>query len=126
MNETNHIKEENNTTQEGVLGKFMRKTGDVSNNDHQRLFNAIPFILFLVLLAVIQIANKHNAENKIRTIERMQKELRELRWQYMSKKSELMQKSRQSEVAKILAPTGMYELRTPPRKIIVKKESEHQ
>jgi hypothetical protein len=36
-----------------------------------------------------------------------------------------MEKSRQSEVAKILEPVGLYELRTPPQKIII-QESEHK
>lgn len=108
-----------------VFSSFIRKTEDAANQDHQKLFSAIPFILFLVLLAIIQIANKHNAENKIRMIEHTQMELKELRWQYMSTKSELMQKSRQTEIAKILEPTGLYELRTPPQKITI-KEIEHK
>jgi hypothetical protein len=124
--ENENINEPVNENEETkVFSSFIRKTETASNQDHQKLFSAIPFIIFLVFLAIIQIANKHNAENKIRMIERTQKELRELRWQYMSTKSELMQKSRQSEVAKLLAPIGLYELRTPPQKISIEK-SEHK
>ena len=115
---------DNNEESKG-FSSFIRKTENASNQDHQRLFSTIPFIIFLVFLAIIQIGNKHNAENKIRMIERTQKELRELRWEYMSTKSELMQKSRQSEVAKLLAPVGLYELRTPPQKINI-SNSEHK
>jgi len=118
-----------NDTQDAVESKvfssFIRKTGEVSNQDHARLFKAIPFIIFLVGLAMLHIANNHNAENKIRSIERMEKELKEDRWEYMSTKSDLMLKSRQSEVAKIMEPIGIMELRTPPQKIVIKK-SEYQ
>ncbi len=108
-----------------VFSSFIRKTGEVSNQDHARLFKAIPFIIFLVGLAMLHIANNHNAENKIRSIEKMEKELKEDRWEYMSTKSDLMLKSRQSEVAKIMEQTGILELRTPPQKIVIKK-SEYQ
>ena len=108
-----------------VFSSFIRKTGEVSNQDHARIFRAIPFIIFLVGLAMLHIANNHNAENKIRSIERMEKELKEDRWEFMSTKSDLMLKSRQSEVAKLMEASGVLELRTPPQKIIIKK-SEYQ
>ena len=127
MEKENNIEENSveQTEESKILSSFIRKTENASNQDHQRLFSAIPFIVFLVVLAIIQIANKHNAENKIRLIEKTEKDLKELRWQYMSTKSELMQKSRQSEIAKLLEPFGIYELRTPPHKIEIKK-SEHE
>ena len=124
--------EENKTPSESpeaeeskVFSSFIRKTGEVSNQDHARIFRAIPFIIFLVGLAMLHIANNHNAENKIRSIERMEKELKEDRWEFMSTKSDLMLKSRQSEVAKLMEASGVLELRTPPQKIIIKK-SEYQ
>lgn len=107
--------------QSKVFTSFIRKTGEVSNQDHARIFRAIPFIIFLVVLAMLHIANNHNAENKIRLIEKTEKELKEDRWEYMSTKSDLMLKSRQSEVAKVMEPLGVMELRTPPQKIVIKK-----
>ena len=47
--------------------------------------------------------------------------MNEMRWEYMTTKSELENISKQSEVAKLVAPSGLKELREPPRKIVVKK-----
>ena len=75
IEENKKAAETQDTGESKVFSSFIRKTGEVSNQDHARLFKAIPFILFLVGLAMLHIANNHNAENKIRSIERMEKEL---------------------------------------------------
>jgi hypothetical protein len=104
---------------------FLNKTAPSANLDHDRLFKAIPFILFLVFLAMVHISNNHSGENKIRRIERMEKEMKEYRWEYMTTKSEMMLKSRQSELARLVEANGIKELRTPPQKIVIKKD-EHK
>ena len=78
-----------------------------------------PFILFLVILAAVHIANNHAAENYARTIVSTDKEVKQLRWQYMTTTSSLMEKSKQSEVAKLVGTQGLKELRIPPYKIEV-------
>ncbi len=67
----------------------------------------LPFIFFLGFLATIYIANAHYAERKVREIQTVQKELRELRWYYMSLKSEMMYQSKETEVAKLVDPIGI-------------------
>lgn len=84
------------------------------------LFN-MPFVLFLVMLAALHIANSHAAENYARSIAKTEKEVKQLRWQYMTTASSLMQKSKQSEVAKLVGTQGLKELRIPPYKIEVTK-----
>ncbi len=84
------------------------------------LFN-MPFVMFLVVLAALHIANNHMAENYARNITKTEKEVKQLRWQYMTTASSLMQKSKQSEVAKLVGTQGLTELRIPPYKIEVKK-----
>lgn len=77
----------------------------------------MPFLFFLALLAVIYIANSYYAEKNIRKIESLQKELKELRFEYVSAKSMLMQNSRQSAIARRLEGDGLYEATEPPEKI---------
>jgi len=79
------------------------------------------FFCFLVVLAALQIANNQMAENYARNITKTEKEVKQLRWQYMTTASSLMQKSKQSEVAKLVGTQGLKELRIPPYKIEVKK-----
>jgi predicted aconitase len=67
----------------------------------------LKFILFLGLLAAIYIGNSHSSEKKIRNIQELQKELKEVRWTYLSLKSEVMMESQYSEVVKKVAPLGL-------------------
>ena len=80
----------------------------------------IPFFLFLALLAVIYIYNGHNADKTVRNINKVSKQLKELQYEYKTLKSEVMFRSKQSELAKAVAPFGLKELTTPP---IVLKDS---
>ena len=74
----------------------------------------IPYFLFLSVLAVIYIYNGHYADKTIRNINRVSKELKELQYEYKTLKSEVMFRSKQSELAKAVAPAGLKELVVPP------------
>ena len=74
----------------------------------------IPFFLFLAALAVIYIYNGHYADKVVRDINRTNKELKELQYEYKTLKSEVMFRSKQSELAKAVEPFGLKELTTPP------------
>ncbi|MCF8228893.1 MAG: hypothetical protein K9G58_07185 [Bacteroidales bacterium] len=82
----------------------------------------LPFLLFLTLLALIYISNIYIAEKKNRKIEEINSELKELRYEYITTKSDLMYLSKQSQLAKKLAPTGIKESRVPPEKIVITQE----
>jgi hypothetical protein len=77
----------------------------------------IGFFLFLSFLAVVYIYNGHLAEKKIKDINRSARELRELQYEYKTIKSELMFKTKQSEVVKAVEPLGLKELVVPPMKL---------
>lgn len=77
------------------------------------------FVVFIVMLAMLHIANTNMAEDFARKITGMEKEVKQLRWRYMTTSSGLMQKSKQSEVAKLVQSQGIKELRVPPFKIEV-------
>ncbi|MBA2421935.1 MAG: hypothetical protein H0V61_01745 [Chitinophagales bacterium] len=94
---------------------------DVSRWVHyQTVIHNLPFIFFLAILGILYIANTHYAEKNIRELSQIEKEMNELRWQYMTTKSQLEYMSKQSEVARLVEKSGLKELREPPRKIIIK------
>jgi cell division protein FtsL len=74
----------------------------------------IPFFLFLSALAVVYIYNGHYADKTIRNINKVSKELKEMQYEYKTLKSEVMFRSKQSEMAKAVAPLGLKELVVPP------------
>lgn len=80
-----------------------------------------PFTIFLTILALLYISNTFYAEKTIRKIYDTKKELKELRFEFLTNKSELMHRSKQSEVAKSVSVLGLKESRTPPFKIIINK-----
>ena len=78
----------------------------------------IGFFLFLAALAVIYIYNGHYADKISRDITRTNKELKELQYEYKTLRSEVMFRSKQSELAKTVEPFGLKELIQPPYVIV--------
>jgi hypothetical protein len=78
----------------------------------------IGFFLFLAVLAVIYIYNGHYADNISRDIARTSKELKDLRYEYKTLKSEVMFRSKESELARAVEPFGLKELTRPPYVLI--------
>ena len=74
----------------------------------------IPYFLFLGGLAVIYIYNGHYSDKTIKDINKTGKEVKELQYEYKSLKSEVMFRSKQSELAKAVEPLGLKELSQPP------------
>ena len=74
----------------------------------------VPYFLFLSVLAVIYIYNGHYADKTIRNINNVSRELKELQYEYKTLKSEVMFRSKQSELAKAVAEQGLKELVAPP------------
>lgn len=81
----------------------------------------IPYILFLTVIGVFYIGNGHHAERNIREITTLQREVEDLRADYTTLKAEYMFGSKQSEVAKKIAPKGLKESLTPPEKIEISR-----
>ena len=79
------------------------------------------FVAAIVFIGVIEIFNTHMAVRLNRGINKKQETIKELRWEYMTVKTEMNQKSKQSELQKILEPYGLKSLQEPPKKIEVKK-----
>lgn len=82
--------------------------------NYQSIVKQIPFFLFLALLAVIYIYNGHYADKTIRSINRTAREVKELQYEYKTVKSEVMFRSKQSELVKAVEPLGLKELVVSP------------
>ena len=81
---------------------------------YQWIVKNIPFFLFLAVLAVVYIYNGHYADKTIRNINKVSRDLKELQFEYKTLKSEVMFRSKQSELAKAVEPLGLRELTSPP------------
>jgi hypothetical protein len=75
------------------------------------------FFLFLSVLAVFYIANGHMADNRIRRINETARQLKDLQYEYKTIKSEMMFKSRESELVKAAEPLGLKLDSVPPVRI---------
>ena len=82
--------------------------------NYQSIVKQVPFFLFLALLAVIYIYNGHYADKTIRNINQTAKEVKELQYEYKTVKSEVMFRSKQSELARAVEPLGLKELTIAP------------
>jgi Bacteriodetes cell division protein (FtsL-like) len=78
----------------------------------------VSFLLFLASLAVIYIYNGHYADKISRDLNRTNKELKELQYEYKTLKSEVMFRSKESELARAVEPFGLKELTSPPFMLI--------
>ena len=87
------------------------------------MYQGIGFLLFLLLLAILYISNIYWAEKTIREIDDAQKEIKELRYEYITSKSELMSKSKRSEVARSLEEDGIKESMVPPGRINISRDT---
>ncbi|MFH1161249.1 MAG: FtsL-like putative cell division protein [bacterium] len=89
-------------------GEFLSRESVVRN---------LPFLIFLALIAIVYIANTYYAEKTSKEIEATKLELKELRYQYITTKSNLMFLSKQTEVSKRGQLMGLKETTVPPFKI---------
>jgi hypothetical protein len=82
------------------------------------------FILLLVLIAFFSIANRNHAEKTVLRLNRLQSDVKEMRSKSISTSSELVRKSRQSEVKQLVNryELGLEENLEPPKKLIQTEE----
>lgn len=82
--------------------------------NYESIVKNIPFILFLSLLAVAYIYNGHYADKLSRRISNTEKNVKELEYEYKTIKSEVIFRSKPTEMIKAVAPMGLKELKAPP------------
>jgi uncharacterized protein (UPF0333 family) len=96
------------------------KSLDISRQTTQWVFDNFNYLMFLGFLTIVYIANAHFAEKNVRDIQRTENEIKELKWEYISIKSETMYKSMQSQIDRSLETTGVDLEPTGPKVIVVK------
>jgi hypothetical protein len=118
----NQLKKSAEIQMERGTGKVARSLMDILNGNFltsETVVSYLPFIFYLTFIAMVYIGNGYQAENTIRDINRLSNELKELRSEYITTKSELMFRSKQSEVAKSLEIYSIKESVVPPKKLVV-------
>ena len=100
--------------------KKIIKEVKVNKADLRRVFNYnrivrnIPFFLFLAALAVLYIYNGHHADKLVRKIAVTEKNIKELEYEFKAVKSDLIFRSKASELVKAVEPLGLREPKQPP------------
>ncbi|WP_072053093.1 FtsL-like putative cell division protein [Hymenobacter terrenus] len=79
----------------------------------------LPHLLFVMLLTLLYIGNTHYGNRMNRSIQRLKQETEDLRADYTTLKSDYMEASKQSEVARKVAAFGLVESSSPPFRITV-------
>jgi hypothetical protein len=106
----------------GTLGRAAQDVlgGDILNNKKTR--QIFPYLLFLAFLAFVYITNDYVLENKVREIAQMERQIKELRFEYISVKSDLMTLSKQSQLEQRLESMGIKENKEPVKTIVVRNK----
>jgi hypothetical protein len=89
---------------------------------HKWVVKNIPFFLFLTVLAVLYIYNGHHADKQILKISTTEKKIKELEYEYKTIKSDVIFRSKASELIKVVEPLGLKELKQPPVLLEEKKQ----
>jgi len=82
------------------------------------------FIVFLILLAIVMIANTQRYEQKVFKIAKLTNEVKELRSEFVDRRSQLMKLKMESTVSQKMVEKEIFPSTVPPIKIKVKKEEE--
>jgi hypothetical protein len=82
------------------------------------------FIVFLIILAIIMIANTHRFEQKVFKIADLSDEVKELRSEFVDRRSQLMKLKMESTISKKMEARGIFPSQVPPVKIKVKQPKE--
>lgn len=101
----------------GALDKLLKVDGFFREGVPVRY---LPPVLWTMLLVLLYIANSHFAIRTERMTNRVKAETEDLRADYTTLKSEYMQASIQSEVARRVASTGLVESQTPPFRLVLR------
>jgi 16S rRNA (cytosine1402-N4)-methyltransferase len=82
------------------------------------------FIVFIIMLAIIMIANTQRYEQKVFEIAKLSNEVKELRSEFVDRRSELMKLKMESTISNKMLEKQIFPSTVPPVKIEVKKEED--
>ncbi len=81
------------------------------------LFLNLPFVCYLTVLTLGYIYNKHSIDRKKRRLEVLSNEVKDLYWQQMDIKQEIMYGSTQSQIEQKVADLELVPMRKAPLKL---------
>jgi Bacteriodetes cell division protein (FtsL-like) len=81
---------------------------------YSTIINNIPFFLFLAVIAIVYIYNGHKADKLVRNISATEKNIKELEYEFKTVKSELIFRSKASELVSVVEPMGLFGADKPP------------
>jgi hypothetical protein len=85
--------------------------------NYQWIVKNIPFFFFLAGLTVLYIYNGHYADRLARNINSTEKNIKELEYDYKTIESEVIFRSKASELETVVGSLGLKELTRPPVKL---------
>lgn len=103
------------------VGGSVRDVIDGSFLTKETMVKYAPFLMTLAGLAFIYISINYYADKTLIKIERTKEEVKELRFEYITTKSQLTQFTQASNVSKVLEAEGIKQSLIPPRKIFINK-----
>lgn len=120
----NTFKKEEKPKKKKETGKVSKSLANIFSGNflsRDNVVSLLPFIFFLTFLGILYIANGYYAEKIVRDLYKTGNNVKELRSEYITIKSDLNYKSKQSQVAQATEQLMIYESTTPPTKIVVDK-----
>ena len=118
----NILKKDKKPKVKNEAGKVSKSLANIFSGNFLSKDNVVsflPYIFFMTFMGILYIANGYYAEKAVRDLYRTGNEVKELRSEYITIKSDLNYKSKQSQVARATESIGVYESTTPPTKIVV-------
>jgi len=89
------------------MGKWsMKRSLVLPQEAAEYILRNLAFFGFLASLVVVYIYVVHHGQGKVREYQALRKEVRELRWEYLTMRSQLMVSSQQSSLARDVASLG--------------------
>lgn len=95
MEEKNEKKKKKGASLKSILGGDILATGSLSRNKG--------LLALLVFLAIIYIHNRYASQQQLIEIDRLKKELTDIKYDALTRSSELMEKSRQSRIEEYIS-----------------------
>jgi hypothetical protein len=121
----NRLRKEDKPKVRKEAGKVSRSLANVFSGNFlskDSVVSFLPYLFFLTFIGILYIANGYYAEKVVRDLYKTGNDVKELRSEYITIKSELNYKSKQSQVAQATESIKVYESTIPPTKIVVNEK----
>lgn len=120
MSKSNDIQKEQSQTPVQRISTDWRAL--VDKLSYRGIVGNVPYLAFVALLCVYYINSNKKAVEVQRELNEQNKVLKELRWEYMDVKSQMMYAQMETEVIKSAADIGLMPMTLPPFKIKTAEE----